>query len=65
MYDLKGASWNVGGENKMKAQFCQFIFLVGPIFTSSAGSSTVEYSGCALSEAIPDHFGNKIRVMTF
>ena len=47
MYDFTTASWNVGGENKIKANLSIF-FLVGPIFSSSAGSSTVEYSESAL-----------------
>ena len=47
MYDFRIALLHVGGENKIKGDLSIF-FLVGPVFSSSAGSSTVIYSESAL-----------------
>ena len=57
VYDFRTDLWHVGGENKIKANLSIF-FLVGPIFSSSEESSTVEYSECKWEWPSPRVFFN-------
>ncbi len=64
MYDFRTAPWHVRGENKIKADFSLSFFLVGPIFSSSARMSTVEYSERALISPMCIHTGGLKKSLT-